>query len=209
MSDPVTIADYIRKAAAARGIDPEVAVKVYNHEGRGAIDYQSGIVKNGVREPSYGPFQLYTGGGLGNTFQKETGLNPADPSTWRENIDFALDVAKKDGWRQWYGAKNAGLGRWDGIGQPGAPVPTGSVNPDVQPAVPDVFSPVTSGHAASSTTGPDTPDISSVFRLAANPPDLSAGQKVATLMPFDQQEPADFQQVFDPRTTRRSGVKRR
>lgn len=206
MSDPVTIADYIRKAAAARGIDPEVAVKVYNHEGRGAIDYQSGIVKNGVREPSYGPFQLYTGGGLGNTFQKETGLNPADPSTWRENIDFALDVAKKDGWRQWYGAANAGLGRWDGIG---APASSGGGIQAPQPAAAPVYSPPMSGTGQSSAQEPDTPDIGGMMRLAANPPELSTGKQPSVMAQLPEPEPTDFQNLFDPRTTRRFAAKRR
>lgn len=113
------IINYIIQSAQARGIDPNTAVKVWAHEGKGAKDYQSGVYnKAGLREPSYGPFQLLVGGkgtgfpaGLGN----RAPFNARDPNTWRENIDFALDTAKKDGWRQWYGAKNAGINRWGGI----------------------------------------------------------------------------------------------
>jgi len=113
------IIDYITQSALRRGIDPNVAIKVWTHEGKGATDYQSGVYNaKGLREPSYGPFQLLLGGkgtgfspGLGN----RAPFNVRDPNTWRENIDFALDEAKRDGWRQWYGAANAGIGRWTGV----------------------------------------------------------------------------------------------
>jgi hypothetical protein len=118
MSD-AEIEAYIRKAAIARGIDPEVAIKVWNSEGRYGVgpSKQSTVVKNGVREQSFGPFQLYMGGGLGNTFQKQTGLDPRDPTTFAQQIDFSLDEAKRGGWGPWYGWKG---GKWAGI-QSGAP----------------------------------------------------------------------------------------
>lgn len=111
---------YIRHAAKQRGIDPEIAVRVAMSEG-GVSDptRQSDVVKNGVREQSYGPFQLYMGGGLGNEFQQATGLHPSDPGAWQKGIDFALDKAKEGGWGPWYGAAKAGIGDRDGIG--GAP----------------------------------------------------------------------------------------
>lgn len=107
---------YIRAAALKRGIDPDYAVAVAKSEGglRNPVR-QSDVIKNGVREPSFGPFQLYMGGGLGNKFQAATGLHPSDPNAWQAGVDFALDTAAQDGWRQWYGAKNTGIGRWDGI----------------------------------------------------------------------------------------------
>jgi len=116
------VEQYIRQAAQQRGIDPATALKVYHSEG--STDWQSAIGKGTAnREKSYGPFQLYTGGGLGNEFQKQTGLNPADPNTWSQNVDFALDQAKKGGWGPWYGAKAVGVTGFDGIGgQPAAQV---------------------------------------------------------------------------------------
>jgi hypothetical protein len=93
---------YISEAAAKRGIPEEDALAVWSGEGKGA--WQSNYRKRGVREPSFGPYQLYKGGGLGNAFQRDTGLDPADPSTWKQGVDYALDTAKKEGWRQWYGA---------------------------------------------------------------------------------------------------------
>lgn len=83
------IADYIRQSAAARGIDPDIALRVAMSEG-GLKDpvRQSEVVKNGVREASYGPFQLYMGGGLGNK-ALEAGIDPRDPNQWRAGVDFA------------------------------------------------------------------------------------------------------------------------
>ncbi len=115
--------DYIRQAAASRGIDPDVAVRVARSEG-GLNDpiRQSLVMKNGVREPSYGPFQLLVGGGqtgfpegLGNR-AIAAGIDPRNPNDAYRGIDFALDTAAKTGWGQWYGAKAAGLDNFAGIG---------------------------------------------------------------------------------------------
>lgn len=118
------IETYIRQAAAARGIDPDIAVRVAKAEG-GLKDptRQSLVKKGGVQEPSYGPFQLLVGGegtgfprGLGNAFVEKYGMHPSDPEAWQKGIDFALDTVKQDGWRQWYGAKAVGVNRFDGVG---------------------------------------------------------------------------------------------
>src|SRR5262245_12684854 len=73
---------YIRQAAMRRGIDPDVALRVAKSEGLAPGVWQSNVYHNGVREPSYGPFQLLVReGGLGNAFQRATGKSAADPST--------------------------------------------------------------------------------------------------------------------------------
>lgn len=138
------IAAYIRHAAQKRGIDPEVAVRVAMSEG-GVSDptRQSDVVKNGVREQSYGPFQLYMGGGLGNEFQQATGLHPSDPGAWQKGIDFALDKAKEGGWGPWYGAAKAGIGERDGIGTPQGAVDalagqSGQPMPQIAPQAPQM-----------------------------------------------------------------------
>lgn len=121
---------YIRRAALQRGIDPEIALKVARSEGLKPDTWQSDVMmKGGVREPSYGPFQLYKGGGLGNDFQKATGLDPADPSTAYQGVDFALDNAAKGGWGPWYGAKNAGIQPMQGIGAMPPQAPPGGLPP--------------------------------------------------------------------------------
>jgi hypothetical protein len=102
-NDPVE--GYIRKAAATRGIDPDVAVKVAKTEGLGG-QYA------GDSGSSFGPFQLHYGdiakgqnavSGLGDVFTKATGLHASDPATIPAQVDFALDYAAKNGWSPWHG----------------------------------------------------------------------------------------------------------
>lgn len=88
---PSTVAAYIRQAATARGIDPNTAVAVANTEGLNNPVGDAGM--------SFGPFQLYTHGGLGNTFQNITGLNPANYlENWKQQVDFFLNWAVTNGW---------------------------------------------------------------------------------------------------------------
>ncbi|WP_166304676.1 N-acetylmuramoyl-L-alanine amidase [Bradyrhizobium sp. 2S1] len=72
----------------------------------------------GDRGKSGGAFQLYTGGGLGNEFQKKTGLNPLDPANEKATIDYALSNVGKTGWGPYHGAKRVGIGPREGIGAP-------------------------------------------------------------------------------------------
>jgi len=111
---------YIRQAAQARGIDPDIAVRVARSEGLAPDTWQSNVTLKYGREQSYGPFQLHVAPagykpGMGNDFVKATGLNPADPSTWKQGVDFALDNAAKGGWGPWFGAKGVGITGMMGI----------------------------------------------------------------------------------------------
>ena len=115
------LAAYINKAAIARGIDPAIALKVARSEGLGG-SWQAGYVKNGYREPSYGPFQLLKGGkgtgfptGMGNGFMAQTGLDPSDKRNVYSGIDYALNGAAQNGWGAWYGAAKVGVGKRDGL----------------------------------------------------------------------------------------------
>jgi hypothetical protein len=111
-SDPRGKAAHIRETAKKYGVDPEIALKVAKSEG--LRDFFGDGGKSG------GAFQLYTGGGLGNKFKKETGLDPLDPKNEDATIDYALREASKGGWGPWYGAAKVGVGKWDGIGGGGA-----------------------------------------------------------------------------------------
>jgi len=136
------IEDYIRATAAAKGINPDVAVRVWKSEGAGgnpAEGWQSYASKNGMREPSYGPYQMLVGGegtgygtGMGNQFMSKTGLDPRDPNTWREQVGFALDKAGTGGWTPWYGAKAAGISQWQGIN--GAPAGLAALQQQAMPS---------------------------------------------------------------------------
>jgi hypothetical protein len=116
--------DFIKQYSSAIGIDPDIALRVARSEGLGKGIWQSNAFSNGVREPSFGPFQLLKGGkgtgfgtGLGNKFMAQTGLDPADPANWQQSTAFALDQAKANGWGAWYGAKGQGITGFMGIDQ--------------------------------------------------------------------------------------------
>lgn len=106
---------YIRQAAQAHGIDPDVAVRVASSEG-GLIDpfrQADGMLSYG-REQSYGPFQLHMKmGGLG-TRALAAGIDPR--KDWQGGVDYALNEAAQKGWGQWFGAAKAGIGNRMGIG---------------------------------------------------------------------------------------------
>lgn len=113
---------FIRQYASAIGIDSDTALKVARGEGLGSGIWQSNLYRGGIREPSFGPFQLLKGGpgtgfgtGLGNQFMAQTGLDPADPANWQRSTAFALDQAKTNGWGAWYGAKAQGITGFMGI----------------------------------------------------------------------------------------------
>lgn len=130
---------YIRTAAAARQIDPNVAVQVARSEGLGARAYV------GDRGSSFGDFQLHYGGmasggmavkGLGDDFTKKTGLDAKDPATWKEQTDFALDRARQQGWGAWHGWKGlpfAGISP-GAVGAPAAAVAASGGQPSARDA---------------------------------------------------------------------------
>jgi len=192
MSDPSTVADYIRRAAESRGIDPEVALRVFKQES----GFNPAARNVTDREESYGVAQLNVKGGLGVTARQQ-GIEPSDPAQWPRHVDFALDTVKKDGWRQWYGARDVGIGRWDGIGgQPAAPSST------TTPA-PAPFSP-----PPAADSSPRAPvDIADIFQHAAfSPVQPASGTKPAGPLMGDgtvDNYLADQsqQRLFQPRTT--------
>lgn len=115
------IEDIIRAEATKRKISADVAIKLFRAEGAGG--YQSNIKsgsqkKVGGQEASYGPFQLYTGGGLGNEYEELTGRLLRYDNTLEgitKQIQFALDKAAEDGWSAWYGSKAAGIKPNEGL----------------------------------------------------------------------------------------------
>lgn len=114
--DKGTILSIVETEAKARGIDPEVAKAVVASEGLSA--FQSQIVGKNGQERSYGPFQLFIDGGLGNEYMKATGRNLQEENHLEgvtNQIRFSLDKAVELGWTPWYGAKNQGLTKWQGL----------------------------------------------------------------------------------------------
>ena len=123
---PDAMEELIRKYAVKYGVDADTAVKVWKSEG--GMKFQSTIDRRSTRgtykgkEDSWGPFQLFLGGGLGNEFIKTYGIDAQklrDYGTnkqWVEKmIDFSMYNAAKSGWGAWYGAEKVGVGDYDGI----------------------------------------------------------------------------------------------
>jgi len=106
--DPRNLVPFIRSEAERLNIDPDVAVRVAMSEGLSNPIGDSG--------KSFGAFQLYTGGGMGNDFARDMKLNPADPANERATITYALERAAKEGWGAFHGAKNTGISPYQGIG---------------------------------------------------------------------------------------------
>jgi hypothetical protein len=111
---------YIRQSAQQRGIDPDIAVRVVLSEG--GLTPATWVGDYGS---SFGPFQLHYGGiasggnavsGLGDAFTAETHLDARDASTWRQQVDWALNRAAHDGWGAWHGAARSDIGSRDGLG---------------------------------------------------------------------------------------------
>lgn len=143
------VRSYMRSVASANGIDPNVWERVMKQES-GFNPYAKNISR---AESSYGVMQLNTKGGLGNVAERQ-GINPRDPSRWREHIDFSARIIKKDGWRQWYGARDVGISRWQGISgarAAGGPVARG-LSYLVGENGPEVFTPGASGQITRNDT---------------------------------------------------------
>jgi hypothetical protein len=135
---PSDVASYVTQAAASRGIDPKVALAVFNGE--------SGLNPNtrpGDNGSSFGIAQLHYGNvaggklshpGLGDAFTAASGgkLDARDPSTWRQQVDFALDNAKAHGWQPWATTRDKlGIDNFTGI-SPGNPQTAASAQPAPQ-----------------------------------------------------------------------------
>lgn len=146
------VEQYIRQAAARRGIDPNIAVRVARSEGLAPGVWQSNVVKNGRRETSYGPFQLLVGGGLGDKFRRQTGMDPSDPSSVYAQVDFALDQASQGGWGPWYGAAKVGVGRWDGL-RGARPTGVSTRAPEIPPETPEFRGPLPADQIPVPATG--------------------------------------------------------
>lgn len=108
-------ADFTDEVASKLGIDQATARKVLAGESSYGQNYTNNREIDGI--PSYGPFQLHDSGpgSVGHAFKQATGEDPRDPSTWKDQIVFALRWAAQHGWGPWGAATKAGLSQWAGI----------------------------------------------------------------------------------------------
>ncbi|WP_246780848.1 hypothetical protein [Rhizobium ruizarguesonis] len=179
------VAEYIRQASLARGIDPNYSLRVAGHEGLNVFD-PSSPDHGGDEGSSFGPFQLHYAGrsksmpnpGLGDEFTKATGLHASDPSTWKHQIDFSLDWARKHGWSPWMGAKAEGITGMMGIGN----APPQQQAAAGMPSAPPIQPPPVNPPAPAPTPGYVDPMVAP--RAAAAPmPQAAAPGEVASLDP--------------------------
>jgi hypothetical protein len=105
---------YTRQVAQGYGIDPDVASKILAQESSYGQTRQPG--DNGT---SFGPFQLHfapDGKAMGDQFRRDTGLDPRDPRTWKQQVDYAMMKASQEGWTPWTTTmKKLGMNQWSGI----------------------------------------------------------------------------------------------
>lgn len=139
---------YILEGGRRRGIDPGLLQRVINGEGgfRDPVRQSEVINKAGLREPSYGPFQMLVGGegtgfpaGLGND-ALAVGIDPRNPEHAQRAADFALDTIARDGWGRWNAAKKLGITGMEGIDGRGVTLnstPVSSNRVGIAPTLPD------------------------------------------------------------------------
>ncbi|MBB4297231.1 hypothetical protein GGI55_001758 [Rhizobium leguminosarum] len=212
------VADYIRQASIARGMDPNIVLRGVGHEGLNVFD-PSQPDHGGDEGSSFGPFQLHYAGmsksmpnaGLGDEFTRATGLHASDPSTWKQQVDFALDWARKHGWGPWMGFKAEGITGKMGIGEL-PPQQSAQAAPPASPIQPPVIPPPatpTPGYRDAMVTTAGRPDVPPM------PPAASAPGEVASLDPSvgipmpgaaGQMRASDPAQVMPPRAGQQSAL---
>jgi len=159
---------YITESARRHGIDPQTSLRVFQQES--GLNPNANNIK-GPKEKSWGIAQLNTQGGLGNV-ARQRGIDPTDPSRWKEHVDFAHGVVAKDGWRQWYGARDVGIGRWQGVG--------GSDNKSASYSPPNNKAPKNIDLTATPQLAQLKPTNSKYFENKADAPNWSLGQTSPT-----------------------------
>jgi hypothetical protein len=109
--------DYTRQVAQKYNIDPNVASRVLAQESS-----YGQARKPGDDGTSFGPFQLHfakDGQAMGDQFMRDTGLDPRNPNTWKQQIDYAMKKAADPsgkGWLPWQTTmKKLGMNQWSGI----------------------------------------------------------------------------------------------
>jgi hypothetical protein len=224
------VSDYIRQGAIARGMDPNIVLRVAGHEGLNVFD-PSKPDQGGDEGSSFGPFQLHYAGrsksmpnpGLGDEFTKATGLHASDPSTWKQQIDFSLDWARKHGWSPWMGAKAEGITGMMGINgtPPQQPAQVASLDPGVgMPAAAEEMQRTapasgyvdprvtTEGRAPMQGPTQPAPALPPPSIVASAPPVASVPQQPASLMssPVPGPSPAAPQMMAQTSPSKRAQI---
>lgn len=103
------VAAYIQQVGRARGWDEE-SIRWALAVAEGESGFRPDAWGDRSIGGSHGPFQLFMGGGLGNAALAQ-GIDPRDPSTWRQQVEFAMAHAEANGWGAWTVGRNIGAPR--------------------------------------------------------------------------------------------------
>jgi hypothetical protein len=115
---------YYREQVKKYGLNAEAIIQTVAKEG-----LHKYVGDNGK---SFGDFQLFTGGGMGNQAE-QAGINIRDPNTWKRQADFVFgQMAQHKGdaaWfgSQWHGPRNFAPWAVQNFGNPNA-VPPGGID---------------------------------------------------------------------------------
>jgi hypothetical protein len=157
---------YVADSALRHGHDPKTAQTVARSEGAGPA---GPVGDNGL---SFGAFQAYTGGGQGNEFQKETGLDPRDLNNERALIDWQMAKLDKTGWTPFHGAARVGVGTWEGIGTTRGQPPAGAIpGPEQSPNGTPISAPAQPGATSRAPAPTAAPPADDIAQAALDDPD--------------------------------------
>jgi hypothetical protein len=127
-NDPRGMVPVIRHYAMENGINPDRAVEVASYEGLSSF--------SGDGNTSFGAFHLHRGGGLGDKFYQETGIDPSKPQNEVATIKWAMQNWRRNGgWQPFNGARDNGIGQWDGADPNHTPAPTTTIASQPPPPV--------------------------------------------------------------------------
>jgi hypothetical protein len=214
---------YVIDAAKRRGINPDVAVKAFNHEGLSVFN-PNAPDRGGDEGSSFGPFQLHYGGmsksmphaGMGDDFTKATGLDARDSSTWKQQTDFVMDhLAKGGSWSPWMGAAAEGItGRMGlpggsdytapagrdptGVAKAGPPAPGGEGTGTMTAGGPSLMPPMAAGAGQSNlSAGRDALATSAANVIGGDPFKTKASAPIDQPMQIAQVQPSGNAAVAD------------
>jgi hypothetical protein len=105
----------------------------------------------GDKGKSFGDFQMYTGGGMGNQ-ALDAGINIRDPNTWKEQGRFAIQqMAAHKGDSKWF------AGQWHGPANFAPWAVSNFSNPDATPSGGGTRTATTAAPSPAASTGSSTP----------------------------------------------------
>ncbi len=109
LTDPRGMLGVINQAANENGLNSAALARIAQSEGLGSF--------YGDKNTSFGALQLHVGGGLGDDFKRQTGLDPSDKDNEAATIKWAAQwMAQHRDISPWHGAARVGVTNSDVFG---------------------------------------------------------------------------------------------